>query len=104
MGLVIHETPQLPKLIRMGHAPEAIEPTLKEEGAETVLVTQPPEPVKNKRGRPKKMAKEDLSNAGTETIREDDPAEQGAIGTHGRNAPAQEKVPEQDAEQDKEGK
>lgn len=41
------------------------------------------------------MAKDkDLSEVGTKTIRKDDPGEQGAIGTHGANAPAQEKVPE----------
>jgi hypothetical protein len=50
------------------------------------------------------MAKEnDLGNAGTRTIRKDDAGEKGAIGSHGVNAPAQEKVPEKPAEGNKEG-
>lgn len=69
-------------------------------GMELAKVTTPPEPEKNKRGRPKTMAKEDLDKAGVKTIREDDPGEQGAIGSHGANAPAQEKVPDKSQESD----
>lgn len=62
----------------------------------------PLEPVKPNRGRPKKMAKDkDLSDAtGVKTIREDDPGEQGAIGSHGQNAPAQTKVPQSDEDKE----
>lgn len=95
----IIRNPEPARLIRMGHAPEVIQPEPKAMAAAMPIpepeVTMPPEPVKNKRGRPAKMAKDkDLSEVGTKTIRKDDPGEQGAIGTHGANAPAQEKVPE----------
>jgi hypothetical protein len=52
------------------------------------------------------MAKDkDLSDvSGVKTIRKDDAGDQGAIGTGGVNAPAQEKVPEKPAEGNKEGK
>jgi hypothetical protein len=60
----------------------------------------PLEPQKPNTGRPKKMAKErDLSDvSGVKTIREDSASEQGAIGSHGENAPAQTKVPQSDAD------
>ena len=120
MPFTIHEEPQKPHLVTMGQADKVIgtTPSVAEsfdaltssltsfqeslEKAAAVPVPDPPlEPVKPNRGRPKKMAKEkDLSEAGTKTTREDDPGEQGAIGSHGVNAPAQEKVPA--SEEDKE--
>src|SRR5687767_12579791 len=73
---------------------------------ENAPIPAPPlEPRKPTRGRPKKMAKDkDLSHesGGPDVIRKDDAGEQGAIGTHGQNAPAQEKVPEKPAEGNKE--
>lgn len=66
---------------------------------EKPLVTPKPN-----RGRPKKMANDkklDHESGGPETIRKDDAGEQGAIGTHGENAPAQEKVPEKSAGEEK---
>lgn len=94
--LTIHREPQPPKLIRMGHAPVVIEPP------QPVIPDAPPEPVKIEQGRKKKMAKDkDLEEVGTKTIRKDDAGEQGAIGSHGTNAPAQEKVPEKSAEEEK---
>jgi hypothetical protein len=55
-----------------------------------------PKAVNNEQREKKKMANDkDLEQAGTKTIREDKPSEQGAIGTHGKNAPAKDKVPAQ---------
>lgn len=116
MGLTIHREPEKPRLVIMGQADKALEPAQSIENLSSSLETfqqaiekaesspipdQTLEPKKSNRGRPKKMAKEkDLSETGTKTIRQDDPGEQGAIGTHGVNAPAQEKVPE--SKEDKE--
>jgi len=107
-----------PRLIQMGQAAREVGPALENLGeslqhfqqsietataephaTETAIPIpdSPLEPVKQNRGRPKKMAKEkepDHGAGGPETIRKDDAGEQGAIGTHGKNAPAQEKVPE----------
>ena len=128
MGLTIHEEPRPDRLVTMGQADRVIERKEAEplviqefntadevldgynEAAEKAMAAavpipdSPPEPVRPNKGRPKKMAKDqDLSKAGTKTIREDDPGEKGAIGSHGVNAPAQEKVPEKPAEGNKEG-
>jgi predicted flap endonuclease-1-like 5' DNA nuclease len=75
--------------------------TEKAMAAAVPIPESPPE--KPKRGRPKKMAKDkDLNDvSGVKTIREDDAGEQGAIGSHGVNAPAQEKVPETSEGEDK---
>jgi hypothetical protein len=70
-------------------------------GMELAKVMTPLVQPKPNRGRPKKMAtdkKLDHESGGPETIRKDDAGEQGAIGTHGENAPAQEKVPESSQE------
>jgi hypothetical protein len=102
-----------PRLVTMGQADTIIEPPdvaesfdqvasslkiFQENIEKAAAIPDPPlEPKKQNRGRPKKMAKEkDLSEVGTKTIREDDPGEQGAIGSHGENAPAQTKVPQSD--------
>lgn len=117
MGLTIHQEPQKARLVTMGQADKIIHDELTPEQAETldahiiaeqpaVATTDPPlEPSKPHRGRPKKMAQDkDLGDvSGVKTIRKDDPADQGAIGTGGANAPAQEKVPEKPAEGNKEG-
>lgn len=115
MPFTIHREPQPDRLIRMGHAPVVIEPEPKDIAAPIgdlasslgrfneaieAATNPPPEPVKNKQGRPKKMAKEnDFEEVETKTIRKDDAGEQGAIGSHGVNAPAQDKVPEKPAEE-----
>jgi len=127
MGLTIHEEPRPDRLVTMGQADTIIKPSRAEEretaahpvdnlparppafndsvekamaAAVPIPDDPPPEQMKPNRGRPKKMAKDqDLSKAGTKTIREDDPGEKGAIGSHGENAPAQKKVP--DSSQDK---
>src|SRR5688572_231033 len=113
-----------PRIIQMGQAPRVIEMPVDpvhvsvtdariigdeielslalvdrphEQAAEVPIPDAPLEPRKPTRGRPKKMAKEkdlDHESGGPETIRKDDAGEQGAIGSHGENAPAQEKVPE----------
>lgn len=61
--------------------------------------TSPPAPkvVNGEQREKKNMANEDkdLSKAGTKTIREDKASDKGAIGNHGANSPAQEKVPKQ---------
>jgi hypothetical protein len=104
-----------PRLIQMGQAaidlplPPKITSAARTGDGEMVIEFEsakisddpPHEPQKQNRGRPKKMAKEkDLSEVGTKTIREDDPGEQGAIGSHGENAPAQTKVPQSDKDKE----
>jgi hypothetical protein len=119
MMLTIHREEPKPRLVTMGQADKVIESppaaviTGVERTAEYIAVEftgaqreQPPEPFKVTRGRPKKMAKDkdlDSTAGGPEVIRKDDAATQGAIGSHGVNAPAQEKVPEKPAEGNKEG-
>lgn len=116
---IIYNTP-ISRIITMGRADKPIEQpvvvpvvpvhaevtedlTLRLVDPETAEVPIPDEkPLakpKPNRGRPKKMAKDKLDHesGGPETIREDDAGEQGAIGTHGENAPAQDKVPEKSA-------
>lgn len=104
MGLTIHREQPKPRLVTMGQADRMVYEPLSTEQAETLdthfaagqaIPNQPLEPDQSNKGRTRKMAKDkDLSEAGTKTIRKDDADEQGAVGTHGRNAPAQEKVPE----------
>lgn len=71
----IHRTPDAPKPIRIGYGPE------------------PPTTERKKQGRPKMADKKLKDESGVETIRKDK-VEKGAIGSHGENAPAREKVPE----------
>lgn len=102
--LTIHREKQPDQLIRMGQAPVLLQPEPKPEPVKEQVQAPPIEQPKNTRGR-KKMADKNLEEVGTKTIREDDPGTQGAIGSGGQNAPAQEKVPDkpQDTD-DKEGK
>lgn len=97
--LTIHKENQPPRLIRLGHAPEVIEPV-----PVVVQVDSPPEPVKNTRGRKKMADKKMTDETGVKKISEEDAGTQGAIGSGGVNAPAQEKVPDksQQSEQGKE--
>lgn len=104
---IIYSSPS-PRLITLGQADQILAPESKAAAMPIPIVVQPAPavlkkevsdpppaielPEKNKRGRPKKMAKEDFERAGVKTIREDEPGDQGAIGSHGANAPAQEKV------------
>jgi hypothetical protein len=83
----IKREPEKPRVIRMGQAVQVIEPPV-----EPIPQTEAPVIEKNKQGR-KKMAdkKLDHETGGPETIRKDDADEKGAIGSHGKNAPAQEK-------------
>jgi len=110
MGLTIHREESKPRLVTMGQADQVIErpsPTTiisAERSVDGIAIEftgvqreQPPEPFKVTRGRPNKMAKEtdlDSTAGGPEVIRKDDAGTQGAIGSHGVNAPAQSKVPQ----------
>jgi hypothetical protein len=89
-------------------APQTIDPPVEKAMAAAVPIPDAPlEPKTQNKRREKKMAKEkdlDSTAGGPEVIRKDDAGDQGAIGTGGRNAPAQEKVPEKPAEGNKEGK
>lgn len=118
----IHRNPESAKLIRMGHAPEVIQPEPKDVGEsiedlsaslmtfqqsiEHAVIDQPPvlEPEKNKRGRLRKMGEEKKlgHETGVEKIKEEDAGTQGAVGSGGVNAPAQDKVPEKPQGSDKE--
>lgn len=103
MPFTIHTEPIKPRLVTMGQADKIIspEPVEKTMAAAVPIPVEPPESKKSNIGRPKKMAKEkDLSEVGTKTIRQDDPGEQGAIGSHGQNAPAQTKVPQSDEDKE----
>lgn len=88
--LQIHRNPDPPRLIRMGQGPVVIEPQARKPETETYEVTSvvpdaPPEPVKNQRGRPKKMAEETKlgQETGVKKIYEEDPGKQGPVGTGG---------------------
>ena len=112
MAFTIHHKPEPTRIIRMGHAPVVIQPekVTKEFSIEEVreavqvIAAAPPVPVKNKRGRPKMADKKITDETGIKKISEEDAGTQGAIGSGGVNAPAQEKVPDksQQSEQGKE--
>lgn len=85
MGFIIHREKEHDRVITMGQASRVIVPP--------VIETPPPEPVKNKRGRTRKMEKdkeEMSSRSGVEVTREDDAGQQGAIGSHGEHASTEE--------------
>lgn len=89
----------------MGRGDKVIEPEPEKAMVAAVPVPeQPLEPKKQIKRRVKKMAdkKLDHESGGPETIRKDDAGEQGAIGSHGENVPAQEKSPGE-SDQNKEG-
>lgn len=103
MTFTIINNPEPARLIRMGHAPEVIQPEHK------LTEPEPPPPVLEpeiQRGR-KKMADEKKLDheTGVKKIREEDAGTQGAVGSGGVNAPAQEKTARQpqESEQNKEG-
>lgn len=89
MGFFIHREREHDRVITMGQPARTTVP-------EPVIETPPPV-VKQTQRRTRKMAKEKEemnSGSGVETTRQDDASEQGAIGSHGQNAPAQDKQAE----------
>lgn len=85
MTLIIHSTPDPGREIRVGYG-RVVSNVI--ESPVSTPITEP-----KKRGRAKMADKKLKDETGTETIRKDK-VEKGAIGSHGENAPAQEKVPE----------
>lgn len=103
--LTIHREKQPDKIIRMGHGtidvlvPVVHAEVVNKDGDLTLQLRQPaaapipdspPEPVKNKRGRPKKMAEEKKlgHETGVKKIHQEDAGKQGPVGTGAENPPA----------------
>lgn len=102
----IHRTPTPARLVRMGQAPVVIQPEPEPKPVMEEVQSPPVAEPENKKGRRKMADEKKLGReTGVKKISEEDAGTQGAIGSGGVNAPAQEKVPAQpkDDETGKEG-